>query len=834
MARVRHTALLAVWLVVIGASSVSAAPDRVKNVAAGASYQCVPAPNYWGWKNPRHGDHGQLTDGNTVGDWVSGGKPIYSLPSSAGWSSRAAVIVIDLGKVQPISGVGLHTVLSQWGPWWPSEFAVLVSDDNRTFHLATESTAVTLNQIDPPVEAAEVKSAVDRDMAARGYKPTTRWCRSTMFQASGRYVALILDPSPHTGVIVLDEIEVYADTAKTPSPEQRSPAFTEGKGGWKSYRLYRAIGERVSRDIRALQQHLASSSVSPQAKETLLQKLNDLNAGRRDFTIPQSQDFRAVLPLNSLHEKVFAVQAALWRAAGTPPVRVWHSHRWAPLGPLTQPSGDMPDLNIVMAQNSVRSEVINLSNTASQTRTVELNISGSAANHIDLFEVPLVDTKTLEPVAAALVPLLSQDGGYRVRIPAGTTRQIWLRVTSKALPPGQYTAAIHLSSNGAVNWSAEAPLSVEVMPVRLPDALSLHIGGWDYPVADSYQVTRDNLKEYVRLLNQYGVNTTWSRDVLPSGRYDNHGKLVSPPTREPMEKWIDKFPNAKLYCTVLSFSFSPQDPNRQKKLAAWAKDWSTYLQSRDINPERIAILIRDEPTKVEELKTILEVGRAIKRGEPRFKIWNDIHWADPTTAPPVLDDVLRDACDVQCFNTLHYLNHRQKNTQWMARQARPGLQWWTYTGAGSHRLTDPYIAFLLRPWFCFQEGMTGAHWWAFGDGNKGFSWNEYLNAGPTRSPFYLSADGVTAGKGMEAMREGAQDYELLKMLQERVKNARARGTVNAELRLASKILKKDVPEVLTAHTPDRLLWKVPKDRSKADHVRIKILRNLATPQKPVK
>ena len=832
---------LGVWLTMSGVAwQATAAGDASNgagaqiNIARGAKYKCVVPPNYWGWKGPQHGDRGQLTDGKIVNDWVSDGKPIYELPSSAGWSGRAAVVVIDLGRVQPIGGVALHTVLSPWGPWWPSSIAVLVSDDNRTFYLVTASTPVTLDRIDPPVPPAEVKAAIERKMAQKGFRPSTRWYRSTRFQARGRYVALIMDPSPHTGAIVLDEIEVYATAATAPAHPRGGPTFTEGEGGWKSYRLYRAIDGRLSRDIRSLKITIAGSSVSQQAKEALLGRLKKLDRRRGNFDIPHSESFRAELPVNALHAEVFAVQAELWRESGAPPMRIWHSHRWAPLGPFTQPRGETPGLSIVTAQNSVRSDVFNLSNADAQSQTVELRVSGPAAKHMELFEIPLVDTHDLEPVAAALVPLHAKHGSYRVRIPAGTTRQVWLRFTSKTLPPGRYTGLIRLSTTAGTGWSSEVPVSVKVMPVRLADSFSLHLGGWDYPDAGTYQVTQENVGAYVRLLNQYGINTTWSRDVMPPGKYDNKGNLIRPPTRQPMESWLRKFPNAKLYCTVMSFSLPPQDPHRNKKLASWARDWSDYLQSRDVEPDRIAILIRDEPTTVDELKTILEVGRAIKRGEGRFKIWNDIHWPDPSAAPAVLGEVIRDACDIQCFNVQHLLRQPRKHRQWMAEQARPGLEWWTYTGGGSHRLTDPYVAFLLRSWFSFHTGLTGAHWWSFGDGNGGFSWNEYLNAGPTRSPLYLSADGVTASKSMEAMREGAQDYELLKMLKQRLEAARAKSVSSADLRAAAKVLNEGVPEVLSVHNLDRWLWKVPKDRSAADRVRVDILRLLTSTAKSIR
>lgn len=62
---------LAGWLAfpVAGAMWLLFAPAVSENLAAGISYKCVVPPNYWGWKNLRHSDMGQLTDGVIGEQW---------------------------------------------------------------------------------------------------------------------------------------------------------------------------------------------------------------------------------------------------------------------------------------------------------------------------------------------------------------------------------------------------------------------------------------------------------------------------------------------------------------------------------------------------------------------------------------------------------------------------------------------------------------------------------------------------------------------------------------------------------------------------------------------
>jgi len=125
------------------------------------------------------------------------------------------------------------------------------------------------------------------------------------------------------------------------------------------------------------------------------------------------------------------------------------------------------------------------------------------------------------------------------------------------------------------------------------------------------------------------------------------------------------------------------------------------------------------------------------------------------------------------------------------------------------------VAWQLRFWLCFDLGLTGAHFWAFGDGNGGSGWDEYFNTGTSHSPLYLHPEFITTSKAMEAMREGTQDLELLKMLEQQAGEETVRK------------LRKDVKRALRVHAGETWLWKSPKDRSTADAVRIGVLESLA-------
>jgi len=822
-----------VWFLLAAALRASCDPcapaeplGRGTNLALHARYECVPAPNYWGWKFPQHGDKGQLTDGKIVETWATPQGEIYSLSSSVGWYQKGPVVIFDLGETREIGGVGMHTVLSQWGPYWPQFTTVLVSDDNQNFYpVGVTEEAVVPERLDPPLTPEKVQASLDRVLDKKGYEPTTHWYRTRPFAARGRYVALIMMLPPGTGAIVVDEVEIYGATYTVASYARPAQVFREGKGGWESFRLFRAIRDRLSRDIAVLRIKINESSIAPRTRENLLERLRQLEARSAEHPVPSVDGFRAVLPISDLEREIFKVQAALWRAQKVPSLRVWHSHRWDPLPPWEQPRGENPALAIVMTENEVRSDVLNLSNATDTDCIVHLDFSSLPAERLEVFEIQTVDTYEMQPVAAAMLPAEKQKGTHLIHVPAGMTRQVWLRCSSRSLASAKYSGEIRLRSGTAKRFKASVPMSIQVVPVRLPERFSLRIGGWDYAINRHYDVTEGNVEEFVAVLKEYGVNNVaWAAvdAVMPAGQFDVASNLVSSPPRRGMEEWLKLWPNVDMYC-VFGVGISTDDPKRARKAAVWAKDWADYLNGRGVPTKKLAILLSDEPTTEPELQYILEMGRAIKQAVPEIKIWNDIHYGNPNQAPPVLDQVMRETCDVQCFNVQHFLMEPQVHAAFMEKHLRPGLEWWCYTG-NDDRLTDPYVSCLLRSWFCFANGLIGPHWQMFGDGNGGFSWNEYFNNGASRTPLYLARDSVTTAKYMEALREGAQDYELLLLLRNEL--SRRGGESNARVTQARQVLDEGVRDVLSAHDLALWKWRTPKDRSTADRVRERILRVL--------
>ena len=88
------------------------------------------------------------------------------------------------------------------------------------------------------------------------------------------------------------------------------------------------------------------------------------------------------------------------------------------------------------------------------------------------------------------------------------------------------------------------------------------------------------------------------------------------------------------------------------------------------------------------------------------------------------------------------------------------------------------------------------------------------------------------GKHSEAVREGVQDYEYLRLLREVIgKRQTAGGDVTWRVR-AEALLKDGVAEALKYVAASNQTWQVEKDRSSMDTIRIRALDLLETGSLP--
>ena len=263
-------------------------------------------------------------------------------------------------------------------------------------------------------------------------------------------------------------------------------------------------------------------------------------------------------------------------------------------------------------------------------------------------------------------------------------------------------------------------------------------------------------------------------------------------------------------------------PEFDRRVGTWITAWVAHLRSKGITPDRLGLLIHDEPHEGSDIGPLLAWARAIHAAEPDVLIWEDPTYQHPAgRAAGVVRGVQR-----ALPQPSHVAGRRRAVRPVLSPTAGRGRTLQFYSCSGPARLLDPYAYYRLQAWQCWQEGATGSFFWAFGDNGGASSWNEYFAAAGPYTPLFLDERTVTAGKHMEAIRESVEDYEYFVMLRDAVARARAAGRTDPAVTAAQTLLADGARTVLSAEGVNQLPWENPKDRTLADRMRVKVLQAL--------
>jgi len=786
-----------------------------ENIARGKKYTLDPRPNYQYCTDA--GDHVQLTDG------IYSKGYFWTQTSTVGWSrAHPVTITIDLEVTQPICGVSFNTAAGVAGVHWPLSLLILVSDDDKTYTYVGDLVRLSAEHSQPKTEGYSVHRF-----------------STTKLRTHGRYVKLACGGGGT--YIFVDEIEIYRGPNEFLYEPLLGRKNVDIRQFFQEQEVIQAIKRRLQNDLLDVREALESID----QKEDLEKRLAAIESEIGKLKEAPVEDFRTIFPLNHLHKRIFSVQGSIWRKKGLRRLTVWQKNRWDMLSPTEQPSGKGARIEVTMMKNEYRSEAFNLSNAG--PGDVELDITivglpgGPNPNYIMVHEVPFTDTKSGVPIAAALPFVKKKRQYYRVEIAEGMTRQIWLTFHPQDIPDGKYSGKIIIK-----DIDIETPVCLNIYPFTFPDEPTLHLGGWDYTDQDNrYEVTIENRPSLIAHLRKHFVDTPWATSrVMPYGKYDQQGNMIEEPSIENFRQWISLWPNVRNYyvfAAVGSRFCNFEGPRKagtqidtppfERAVSQWITWWVDTLGKWDIRPEQLGLLLVDEPHSHEQDSIIIEYARVIRKAQPSVVILEDPTWKEPWKATPELFEV----STVLCPNLSMWIGQGKRFVDFYIKQRDAGRILWFYSCSGPGKLLDPYSYHRMQHWFCWKYGARGSGFWAFGDSNGASSWNEYLSKLGAYTPVFLDKDSVTPGKHMEAIREGVEDYEYLRMLRDAIEELQSReGCPQARKEIrnnvvdsAKKLLDSAVERVISCMVePDMMYWKKPKDRSIADQARIEVLEML--------
>jgi hypothetical protein len=760
------------------------------------------------------GDKTQLTDGQ----FAPTEKQMWWFKPTVGWFMGTVGITIDLGEVRAIGGVGYNTENGPHaGVGWPPAILILVSEDGKEYRLAGELIGLSSKFGPPPAEGRH-------------------WFRTDELKVRGRFVQL----AAQSGLFVFaDEIEVYQgkpDYLKNPAT---GPVIENPVDYLSKNIMPYAVPARLAADAArgcAQAEALAASKAARRKTRAKLEELR-LAALTPDFA-PYDADFRAVAPLNPQHAQVFVALSKAYRAAGYPEFMPWQTNRWARQTPFDRPpvpgksSVAGVALKVRMMQNERRGEAVNVANFGEDAKSAMVTFSGlpggSRPAYLAVRQAEYVAMPSRPWDADALPAAESVEQGWRVSLPAGISRQLWLdfRTQDGACPAGTHKGELHVEVENGPKLAV--PLELAVASARMPDRRAATVGVWDYAhggsrgdpegrVIKGYGLLETNVDAAIAHMRESGVDAVWAHiqwsdaDVFPCwGKllaFDEANNLVKPPNYGAFDRWIKSRPEARYYAILggvadkwTGVAMGTEAFNQ--RLTAVMKHWAAHMKEIGLDPAKIVLCLFDEPGYSSAARLILGWGEPIRAAVPEFKFYVDPMFKPEYYTNP---DVLKmfDLMDIVTPGTDYsYQNHGQAAVDFYESLRQKGKIMGFYSCAQNASEADATRYYRMQQWSCWKINKGGreswAGFWCYADTRGNLPWNP-LPCGRDRnwSPVYIDSKSVTDGKHWLAIFEGVQDYEYLLMLKDRLEELRKAGRQDETVVAAQKLLD-DLPDEVIA------------------------------------
>jgi len=788
-----------------------------QNVALGRPYTLSVAPNNPG--STEAGDSTQLTDGQLT----SGSGVFWTQTSTVGWVHTPTVeITIDLGQNVAIGGISYSTAgRSLVDVEWPRAIIVLVSEDGTNFYSAGEVIAL---------------SALDNGLPQTELYNSDWTYRTERLATHGQYVKIVAVGFPFT---VVDEIEVLQGSDELLSKPYQGPVIANIPAFVDSATRSALQARRILLDALDVQQNVeASTSLTPTQKAAFQAQLEGYMAQAIDDTPANN----VVLPINSLHAQVFAVQAAIWQADGLNDVTAWTTASpWDYFSPTeSPPSNSTLSINARQMNGESRSHAINLSNSTSSPQSVYVSITGlpggTNPDFITVQEVAWTDTSDGHPGFLALPDAtLDPSKGYLITILSGMTRQVWMTFSPTDTTPGAYSGTVVIDDGGVGAVNVQVPVNLRISSLTFPTQRAFSVGGWDGTNDFNQDVTPGNRDALLAELQAHNVEVTWSNpNAMP--------KIANPTDFSNFDDWVARWPDGKNFRVFLHgradngdfAGFAIGTPEFNAAVGSWVSVYVAHWtdpNGLNLDLNQIALMIVDEPSSASDAAITNAWATAIKAVEPDVLIWSNPLFSDPNSA--IAQGMFANVDILSPKFTAYEVASESYRDAYRDQRDNFGKTLEFYDAIGSIQSLDPYTYYRVQAWRNFKEGAATVHFWSFADqgrftslGQAAPSWSTEYVPRVAYNPIFLGPDSVTDSKTMDGIQEGAQDAEYLFLLQNQIAIMISEGWPVQEINDAQAVLDTTVNTVLGTFDIEAIEWSFPKDRTVADTMRISVLDKL--------
>ncbi len=372
-------------------------------------------------------------------------------------------------------------------------------------------------------------------------------------------------------------------------------------------------------------------------------------------------------------------------------------------------------------------------------------------------------------------------------LPAEQTHGFFIDVhVPREAKAGQYRGAVRLTA--AERPPVEIPVELTVWDFQLPQVPSLQtaFGSPAQRLRDYYRQRAKDGKENepadweevetqcAALLAQHRFNATFPGSLLPVAQPD--GSFRIPPEQiKALQQFVDRYHVNAVPVPHPERVIKDPEANRDR-LSAWLRAFDAAAKQLDRPHVLFYVYLKDEPNDAEAYKYVQRWGRAIREAKSAVKV---LVVEQPQTQDPAWGD-LYGAVDIWC--PLFSLFQPEPAA---ARQAL-GETIWTYTALCQLKKTPwwhidyPLLHYRVPTWIAWRYRIRGLLYWGgmmhfrqvedpwteantYRPGPKSVFNGEGTLVYPARPVGY---DGIVPSLRLKALRDGIQDYDYLKTLED--------------------------------------------------------------------
>ncbi len=462
------------------------------------------------------------------------------------------------------------------------------------------------------------------------------------------------------------------------------------------------------------------------------------------------------------------------------PLQLSEANPWAPYGGLEEVIEQRvkaPSLTVEAFSGETESAALNVFNFGTTVKTVRVEIDDftlvAAKNHtpvdaldvVELHEVLEVPTQMIDLSADAL-PRLNQ--AQTITLPAWDGRQLWLNFDTTHLAPGTWTSQVRLRTLEVDSKEVVAPITLTVWKPALPEKQPLRHCNWGYVHGSRHKRYEDqSLQDRVA----HG-NNVFCSSFVPRVKVDEQGNFIGKIDYSKHDEFAEKYARHGIILFQMTGGITGpagfhQSDGYRKAYLRWMREWVEHLQDMGISYDQYAMYPVDEPGLNEGLvERYLFYAKLTREADPQVQMYTDpvkrITKEELTEMLPYVD--------IWCPNRIGFL--LDVGADKLAIMKSSNVQYWNYECEGNAKHQSPLGYYRGQSWLAWHHDLTGIGFWSYCT-SRADPWFK-----PHDTQDYLmtyQGDGVVSSKRWEAVRDGIEDYSMLTVLRDVLKQAKAEG-----------------------------------------------------------